>query len=233
VTTDLNFNNLAAILFDFGGTLVTLEPSNEHLFARAARSVGLELSMPSIRRAYQMVDFHTKFSSVTVRDRKSFYENYNRRLAEALGISSFFAKLQPALTAEFSNSKRWQLFSEVPDVLGRLQQRGCALGVVANWDANLPSLMEELGIREAFTVIVASAALGVEKPDPAIFHAAAAELGLTGSRQRVIYLGNEYGADVLGARAAGFVPVLIDRDDFWPQADCLRFASLNDWMNAM
>jgi FMN phosphatase YigB (HAD superfamily) len=87
IPAELNPADIAAIIFDFGDTLAMLSPSREELFARAARTVGLELDNAAIKRAYETVDFHHKYSSVHVKDRESFYQNYNQHLAAALGIS--------------------------------------------------------------------------------------------------------------------------------------------------
>lgn len=223
-------SEVAAIFFDFGETLATLAPTKEQLFVRAAQSIGLELELETIRRAYQIVDFNNKYSSVEVTDRDAFYHSYNEQLSEALGISSHFTKLSPALAEQFRKEKKWKLFEEVPEVLSQLQQAGLPLALVANWDSNLSSLTEELGIRQAFSTIVASQTVGVEKPDPAIFLLAVAELSLSVKSQRILYVGNEYRADVMGARAAGLAPVLIDRNRLYRHADCARFLSLVQWL---
>src|ERR1041385_834169 len=229
----LNPAEVAAIFFDFGDTLAMLNPSREELFARAARTVGLELDATTIKRAYETVDFHHKYSSLHVKDRGSFYQKYNEHLAAALGISSYMPELGTALAAQFTNSKRWQLFPEVPTVLARLAQFGLRLALVANWDANLESLTEELGIKKSFEKIFPSACAGVEKPDPEIFLAAASALSLRPATHKIIYVGNEYGADVVGPRAAGLIPVLIDRTNSLPHADCLRFSSLTACLTAL
>jgi putative hydrolase of the HAD superfamily len=223
----------AAIFFDFGETLATLEPSKEELFIRAAQSIGLELEQAAVCRAYQVVDFHNKYSSVTVKDRDAFYRNYNRQLAEALGISSHFDSLGPALLEFFQKEKHWTLFPDTTPTLARLQQLGKPLALVANWDARLPHLLEQLGIARYFSSVVASEIAGVEKPDPAIFRLALVELSLSPPQQTVLYIGNEYRADVMGARAAGLTPVLIDRYALFPHADCHRFASLDAWLEAL
>ena len=43
-----------------------------------------------------------------------------------------------------------------------------------------------------------------------------------------LYIGNEYIADVVGAREAGLTPVLIDRNNRLPAADCWRIRALAD-----
>ena len=228
---DLRLSDVDAVFFDFGDTLVTLVPSKEELFLRVARSLGIKLELEAVKRAYQIVDFHNKYSSVHIGDRDGFYRKYNEQLAEALGISSHFTSLGPALAAKFRSEKKWMLFDEVPEALRRLRRQGLTLALVANWDRNLSSLTEVLGIREAFSTIVSSQAAGVEKPDPAIFRRAMDELSLSEETHRILYVGNEYRADVLGARAAGLIPVLIDRCGLYNQVDCLRFASLLAWLD--
>ncbi len=230
---EIKLTGVAPVLFDFGDTLATLEPSKEELFVKSARSIGLELKIEEVRRAYHIVDFQNKYSSVHVKDRADFYRNYNTLLCEALGISSYFPTLQAELSANFQQAKNWVLFPEVPEVLDKLQNRSITLGLVANWDSNLSSLVEQLGIKEVFSAIVSSQSAGVEKPDPAIFHHALSELSLTSTSAPVVYVGNEYAADVLGARSAGLIPVLIDRNNLYLHADCLRFTSLTDWLESM
>ncbi len=229
----LELRKVKAVFFDFGDTLVTLSPAKEELFVSAARSLGLEIGLAAVKRAYQTVDFHSKYSSVQVTDRESFYENYNEELCEALGISSYSGKLKPALTAQFKQHRRWELMEDAAEVLRRLNQRGLPLALIANWDSNLSSLTEQLGIRQFFSVIVSSQVAGVEKPDPAIFQRALDGLSLTAKTHQILYVGNEYRADVLGARAAGLTPVLIDRSGVYKHADCLRFSSLLEWSEAM
>ena len=228
-----NLGNAQAVFFDFGDTLASLKPGKEELFVKAARSVGLDLELESVRRAYQIVDFHNKYSSVTVTDRDAFYDNYNRQLVEVLGISSHISKLGPALIEHFKREKHWQLFDDAARALSRLHESGRPLALVANWDRKLPFLIEQLGISAHFSCVIASEAVGVEKPDPAIFQLAVAELSLRLPEQTVLYVGNEYRADVLGARAAGLTPVLIDRYALFPHADCHRFRSLDELVEAM
>src|SRR6266511_4983111 len=189
---ELRLSALDAVFFDFGETLAVLSPAKEVLFIRAAQSCGLELNIESVRRAYQIVDFHNKYSSVHVTDREGFYRDYNEQLCEALGISSHFALLGPALTTHFKLEKHWKLIEEVPEVLRRLSRHGFPLALVANWDSDLSSLTEALDIKQYFAAIVPSQLAGVEKPNPEIFRLALDRLSLSASTQKILYVGNEY-----------------------------------------
>jgi HAD superfamily hydrolase (TIGR01549 family) len=233
IVPELNLNSIKAILFDFGDTLVTLSPSKEELFVRAARSTGLELGIDSVRHAYEIVDFHNKYSSVSVTDRDSFYRKYNEQLCEALGVSDYFVRLHPALVKQFRQDKKWVLIEDTQEALIRLDRREMPLALVANWGSNLEDLTGQLGIRHFFSVIVSSQSAGVEKPNPLIFKRAVDEFALSTQTDRILYVGNEYRADVSGARAAGLTPVLIDKNGTYPHADCLRFTSLLQWLNCM
>jgi FMN phosphatase YigB (HAD superfamily) len=74
--------------------------------------------------------------------------------------------------------------------------------------------------------VAASAALGAEKPDRACFDAFLARNALDPAR--TLYIGDEYIADVVGSRGVGMAPVLIDRKNRLPAADCLRIRALTD-----
>jgi putative hydrolase of the HAD superfamily len=67
------------------------------------------------------------------------------------------------------------------------------------------------------TVVLDSFVVGVEKPDPAIFHRALEVLGVP--PERAIHVGDTGWADVAGARAAGVRPVHLDPHRFCPNPD--------------
>jgi putative hydrolase of the HAD superfamily len=95
------------------------------------------------------------------------------------------------------------VFEPVPGsiaALGRLRGHRLRLGVVANWDCDLPSHLERLGLAGLFETVVTSARAGVPKPDPAIFELALQELDVEPGR--ALHVGDEP-VDEEGARAAG------------------------------
>jgi putative hydrolase of the HAD superfamily len=63
-------------------------------------------------------------------------------------------------------------------------------------------------MRAGLEFVVDSQLVGVEKPDPRIFHLALAKLGL--SAARAVYVGDIRSVDEAGARATGMHFVLID-----------------------
>ncbi len=85
------------------------------------------------------------------------------------------------------------------------------LYVVSNWDVALEGVLKDLGWTGYFSGIVASAVVGSEKPDGAIFEEALRVSGFSERRDRVVHVGNDPVSDVQGAAAAGIDAVLVDR----------------------
>jgi FMN phosphatase YigB (HAD superfamily) len=63
--------------------------------------------------------------------------------------------------------------------------------------------LEAAGWRRHLAAVVVSQRVGAVKPWPAIFEAAAAELGLESS-PRILHVGDDLGADVVGAHGVGW-----------------------------
>jgi HAD superfamily hydrolase (TIGR01549 family) len=89
-----------------------------------------------------------------------------------------------------------------------LSASGVALGVLSNGWSPLQSIKAR---RAGFTgKVLASADLGVQKPNPAAFRALAGELGL--EPWECLYVGDDPKSDIAGALAAGFRAVWIDNE---------------------
>jgi len=93
------------------------------------------------------------------------------------------------------------------ETLATLGRRGYRLGVVSNADGRVRRLLEAAGVADGLDVILDSAEVGLEKPDPRIFLEAAGQLGL--SPPECAYVGDIYEIDILGAEKAGLYPILI------------------------
>ncbi|MGH7533248.1 MAG: HAD family hydrolase, partial [Gemmatimonadales bacterium] len=95
--------------------------------------------------------------------------------------------------------------------LQRLLDAGIRLGVVSNSDGGVDEALRAAGLRPLFEVVVDSARVGVEKPDPRIFVPALAALDVAPAD--ALYVGDVYAVDVVGARRAGLRAALLDPTD--------------------
>ena len=103
-------------------------------------------------------------------------------------------------------------------VLGTLQDRGYILGVISNCSCRLPEFLKQLGVAQCFDFAIASDVFGASKPDQRIFDEALRRANVSASQ--AIHVGDSYEADVVWARNVGITPVLIDRENQHPTADC-------------
>ena len=93
--------------------------------------------------------------------------------------------------------------------LDTLAERGLRLGVFSNRPADIRPTLARLGFASRFAWVRSAWDAGFAKPDPRVFAAAAAALGV--ARDALVYVGDSMAEDVLGARSSGCRPVLIDR----------------------
>lgn len=130
-----------------------------------------------------------------------------RTTAEALNI---VAPMQ-VLTEVADRRISFNPYAESVRVMEELRSMGVPLYVVSNWDVLLPGILDDLGWTGYFDGVVASAAVGVEKPEPGIFEEALRVSGA--SPDRVLHVGNDPVTDVEGASEVGIDAAFIDRTD--------------------
>ena len=94
------------------------------------------------------------------------------------------------------------------EALEGLLDRGYRLAVISNADGRVEDLIRSVGLHDLFEFILDSEVVGVEKPDPRIFHEGTSRLGLDPGE--CLYVGDLYPVDVVGARNAGLDAVLVD-----------------------
>lgn len=108
--------------------------------------------------------------------------------------------------------------------LRALRRLDLTLVIVSNANGTVAQLADRLGLTECVGCVLDSHVEKVEKPDPRFFELA---LERSGARpETTIHVGDLYEVDVVGARAAGITPVLLDPAELYPDADCDRVRSL-------
>jgi len=129
-------------------------------------------------------------------------------LPAELGIDSDHYSAFHEAFVERNNIRRYTLFDDVLSLIEELGERDLRVGVISNND-EVAERIEELDVHHRFEVVVSPQTFGVGKPEPEIFLRTMELLGIP--PERAIYVGDSYDNDVIGARAAGLTPVLIDR----------------------
>jgi len=232
-SVEVSLAPLKAIFLDMGDTLAYQSPAGHRVLRRLFRHRGIPVSEADIHRA--RLAANSRYYALALarprlgiaQEKDALVDEFDRTLLTSLGLGD-----RPDLTvadvqAAFrSISRRFVLYPDVRPTLRTLRVRGLRLAVVSNWDYDLVDRCRELGLIEQLDAVVGSATVRAEKPDPSIFDRALDRLDL--SPDEVWHVGDLYLADVLGARAAGITPVLLDRYDLVPEADCRRIRSLRE-----
>jgi FMN phosphatase YigB (HAD superfamily) len=99
------------------------------------------------------------------------------------------------------------LYADAVPCLQELRADGWRIVVGGNQPAAFQRLVERLGL--PVDLVTSSGSVGARKPDPAFFTAVAALAGVT--PQNCIHVGDRVDNDVVGARAAGMLPVHVRR----------------------
>ena len=197
-----------AVTFDVGGTLLKVWPSVGHIYGEVAAEHGVDGLVADVLNA--------RFAA-TWKNSKGFRHSRGdwARLVDATfqGLTavrpsrSFFDELWD----RFSYPEAWHVFEDVVPTLEGLAARGIRLAVISNWDERLRLLLQRLKLARHFEVLTVSREVGAAKPARAIFRHAARSLGLPPSA--ILHVGDDWEADVRGARAAGFAARWLDRRD--------------------
>ncbi len=114
--------------------------------------------------------------------------------------------------AEFLTHVRSETETEM--LLDALADLKIPFGVITNGSARQWHKIEALGLDKRTSCLYVSETFGLKKPDPAIFHAAAACLGVPPAD--ILFVGDNPIADIVGAHAAGMPAAWLHREQQWP-----------------
>jgi len=104
--------------------------------------------------------------------------------------------------------RTWQLHDDVLPCLEALTP--ARFGIVTNGDLEFQqSKMRATGLLDRVEYVIASGAIGVAKPDPAIFRHACEVFGV--EPEAACYVGDRLRTDAVGAASAGLLGVWLDR----------------------
>ena len=158
-----------------------------------------------------------------------FWLNYAYQYLLAFNCTDEQAnELAPALNRHMAESytPNHRTDPEIPELVDALRESGIAIAVVSNRNNPYTELMDDLGLTPLVDFAMAAGEVNSWKPDPEIFQHAIERTGTKPAE--TIYVGDNYFADILGARRAGLNPVLIDPEKVFPDADCIVIESLSE-----
>lgn len=212
------------LFLDVGDTLMRADPSWPAVYLSAFPHFGIQTTEVELGEAMRRATsdgswaFEGPFEATEEGSFKRIAD-FDRRVLAELGHDELPEELFRAIEGAFQERSAWHIFPDVIPVLDQLRDDRVRMAVISNWVWGAPELLHDLELARHFESLIISSRMGYEKPHRAIFDHALELMDV--APDRAIHVGDSYRADVLGARAAGITPVLIDRRLGDPE----RFAS--------
>lgn len=223
---------IKAISFDFYNTLVKFWPPLDEIQQAACRELGLHVAKGGVNQGYAVADVYFNqenavqpLSLRSEEERLSFFARYEQIILENAGAPVSLDLALRIWQLAMSVPKDFVPFDDTIPALEALRTDGYLLGVLSNLRRDMGPLCQRLGLAPYLDFCISSAEAGAEKPHPPIFLAALKRVAT--APEETVHVGDQYQADVLGARAVGIHPVLIDRGGWHSKVtDCPKISSL-------
>jgi putative hydrolase of the HAD superfamily len=223
---------IKVVFFDFYNTLVKFWPPLDQIQQAACREFGLNVSEEGIKHGYAIADVYFNRENerhpLALRsedDRLEFFTRYEQMILENAGLSVSLDLARRVWQMAGYVPKDFVSFDDSIPALSMLHSEGYRLGLISNLRRDMVQLCQRLGLAAYLDYFVNSAEAGAEKPNPEIFLAALEQAAV--APEEAVHVGDQHRSDVLGARAVGIHPVLIDRGGWHADVDdCTKIASL-------
>lgn len=223
---------LRGVLLDVGGVMSVPRPTE--LARVVSRFGGIDDEAGLIRAHYEAMASADSWEGFD-------WPTYHRQLLVACGVPVAARDECAAAMAEaVATVADWwsHRLAGVREALQGLSGR-LPVGIVSNSDGSATRVLRDMGLAQvgpghgtSVAVIIDSAVVGVEKPDPAIFAPAVAALGLPA--ESIAYVGDTLAFDMSGAREAGLYPIHMDPYRLCPEvADHDHISALADLLSSL
>lgn len=193
------------VLLDAGNTLLGMDYG---LIAERLRAHGGQADWARVREAEQRsrprLDAYLAAGASTEAPR-----SFRRHLEGLLDDLGFHGDRRALMDDLKTQDRLWSpAIAGAARALETLAARGHRLGVISNADGQARRRLDEAGLMAHIEVVIDSALVGCEKPDPRIFALGLEALGARA--EEAVYVGDLPAIDGRGAAAAGLAFVLID-----------------------
>lgn len=206
---------IKGIYFDLYGTLFTFGDMQAELeewlseFYKCLEKYGLKIAKDSFKEYYR--NQHSMPKAPKPKEGLTIFESRIQLACSDLDVEIPIEGIKDTAHYLFNVFNRYiNLDKHCISVLNTLKQRTITLGLISNFDhpPQVRELISSYGLDKYFATIVISGEVGINKPNPSIFHLALKETEC--NSQNAIFVGDSE-EDIVGANAAGMMSVLIDR----------------------
>jgi putative hydrolase of the HAD superfamily len=221
----LSYAGIKGIIFDLGSTLIEFENRPWAETTLEGIEIGYRLLSEENHRLPPIDEFASGLMAVMETLRLRALETMKERQATdapekyfaEIGLENpkdisrrFMDKFYKAVTAQMTACEG------AADTLRTVKERGYKTGLISNTPyprANHEADLDRYGLKSFLDFRIYSSEVGLCKPHPDIFRAGQKAIDL--NPDEIIYVGDSYKCDVIGAFQAGMKPILI----YWEGRD--------------
>ena len=235
--------SIRTVFFDAGFTLIRPYPSTPEICQQVCQRLNLHVHLDAVKeRMTEAQDYyyrqmrlnrHTWGSEQAISEFWiSYYMNLLRPFIEEHDEPRLY-QLAQVINQEFDKHTSWEVYSDVFPTLEALRRHKYTLGVISDWCISLGPILRRLNLTPYFDCLLVSAVTRHAKPSPLLYEMALERANSIADY--TLHIGDSYIHDVLGARAVGMTPVLLDRPGHLEESnvDCLLIHSLAELLDVL
>lgn len=205
---------IKGIIFDYGGTLDTDGIHWANVLFENYKRHGISIDKELFGKAYVYGEKALAIHPL-VKPKHNFLDVLTLKITQQfLFLKENGTALDEELIGKIAVScndfAKEKVHATIP-ILDRLAEK-FPIVMVSNFYGNLPTVLENFGIRHYFKSIVESALVGVRKPDPAIYQLGVDAIGL--QPKNCVVVGDSYSKDIVPANEIGCQTVWINGTDW-------------------
>jgi putative hydrolase of the HAD superfamily len=235
--------SIRTIFFDAGFTLLYPYPSTPEICQQVCQRLDLHIHLDEVKeRMNEAQDYylrqmrlnrHTWASEQAITEFWiGYYMNLLRPFIEEHDEPRLY-QLAQIINQEFEHHTSWQIYPDVLPTLEALRKQSYTLGVISDWGISLGPILSKLHLTRYFDCLLVSAVTRHAKPSPTLYDLALQRANSIADY--TLHIGDSYIHDILGARAVGIIPVLLDRTRRLQEnnVDCLLVHELTELLDLL
>ncbi|HEY4387314.1 MAG TPA: HAD-IA family hydrolase [Ktedonobacteraceae bacterium] len=235
--------SIRTIFFDAGFTLLRPYPSTPEICQQACQQLGLHIHLEQVVAQMEAAEEYffrqTRLNRYIWADERAIvelwrgYYTYLLRPFVEEQDEAMLNQLAEKIYQEFSRHTSWEIYPDVIQTLEALKVHGYNLGIISDWESALGPILQKLHLNQYFDCLLISAVTRHAKPAPQLYELALQRANAVSDYS--LHIGDSYINDVLGARAVGITPVLLDRARKLQKSnvDCLLVHTLDELLDLL
>lgn len=197
------------IFMDAGDTFIYGFPTLYQALQDCWTAENHQIELPALEKAVKQYIKANPRTDITSQEAfTAYFRALYRHVFETLAFPGDIEQTLDKLAALWREGKHLRLFDDAHSAIQLLTDAGFHLGIITNWDNSLEPLLNRLGVKESFEIILSSCQVGYAKPDPAIFHMALNQAGILPTQ--AWFLGDQPQVDIEPAAQLGIKTICVD-----------------------